>query len=205
MFILHICDSGDYMLRLSNNLLYLRRIESRSEELQLDLVQIKPFLRTVLAAVQTQAADKQIETTLPVEPGLPALVTDELLLRRAVDNLLTNAIKYTPSGGAVRLTVARDGEGVLISVADTGIGLSPEEQERLFDRFFRSSRPEARRERGTGLGLALVRETARRLGGEVRVQSKVGVGSTFSVRLPVRHPDAPAERDAPANRRPTER
>ncbi len=126
-----------------------------------------------------------------VEPDLPALVTDELLLRRTVDNLLTNAVKYTPSGGTVRLTAARQGNNVVIAVADTG--LTQEEQQRLFEQFFRSARPEARRQSGTGLGLALARETARRLSGEIRVLSAEGVGSTFRLRLPVRHPEAPAE------------
>jgi signal transduction histidine kinase len=121
---------------------------------------------------------------LSVEPNMPPFTTDELLLRRMVDNLVSNAIKYTLPGGTVHIKVTRRGEGIEIAVIDTGIGIDEEEREHLFERFFRSARPEARQERGTGLGLALVQESVRRLGGEISVTSTVDVGSTFTVWLP---------------------
>jgi len=189
-FIARISESGDYMLRLVNNLLDLRRLESGAQPLQLERLELEPFLRMALSMVRPRADDKQIDIAMDVEPDLPTLVTDELLVRRVVDNLLSNAVKYTPAGGSVRLTARREGEGVAVGVCDTGLGLTEEEQARLFERFFRSGRAEARRERGTGLGLALVREASRRLSGEVRVNSKVDKGSTFTLWLPLRHPDA---------------
>ena len=131
-----------------------------------------------------RATEKGIEVTLVAPEDLPVVLSDELLVRRIVDNLLSNAVKYTPSGGKVRVTAKAAGSAVEIAVADTGIGLTDEEQKLLFQRFFRSARPEARQERGTGLGLALVQESVRRLGGTIRVTSKVGVGTTFTVTIP---------------------
>jgi PAS domain S-box-containing protein len=183
-FIARIAASGDYMLRLVNNLLDLRRMESGSEQLQPAQIHVDRILQLIVAMARQRASEKQIDLTLELAPGLRPLQTDELLVRRIVDNLVSNAIKYTPSGGAVHVTAAHRGESVQIAIKDTGIGLTDEERRLLFERFFRSSRPEARQERGTGLGMALVQESLRRLGGRIDVVSKVGEGSTFTVSIP---------------------
>ena len=191
-FIAAIAEAGSYMLRLIDDLLDLRRLESGVEPLRSGTLQVAPFLQGALLGCQSRADEKSIATSLEVEPGLPPIVTDDLLARRAVENLLSNAVKYTPAGGSVRLTAARQGDGVAITVADTGIGLAEHERVRVFERFYRGSRPEARAEQGSGLGLALVWEVARRLGGEVRVTSHLGRGSAFTLWLPLRPPGAPA-------------
>ncbi len=185
-FVARIAESGDYMLRLVNNLLDLRRIESGAEELRFAALDLPAVLASALTMIQPRAAEKRIRLASDIGPGLGAFVTDELHLRRAVDNLLSNAVKYTRTGGEVRVVARGDRDGVEIAVADTGIGLTEEERSHLFERFFRSNRPEARDERGTGLGLVLVRETVRRLDGDVHVESTVGRGSTFTIRLPLR-------------------
>jgi PAS domain S-box-containing protein len=197
-FIARIAASGDYMLRLVNNLLDLRRMESGAEQLQPATLQVDRVLQLVVAMARQRASEKRISTTLEVEPGLRPLRSDELLLRRIVDNLLSNAIKYTPEGGSVRVAARQRGENVEITVADTGIGLTDEEQRLLFQRFFRSSRPEARQERGTGLGLALVQESLRRLGGRIAVSSRLGSGSTFTVSVPPLAPLAGPQRPTTA-------
>jgi signal transduction histidine kinase len=114
---------------------------------------------------------------------------DELGLQRMVSNLLSNALKYTPSGGRVTLTLAgadRDGaRGALLTCADTGIGIDDRDRERVFTPFFRSGNPEARRRRGTGLGLAIVDQVVQRHGGRIDLHSRPGEGSTFTVWLPV--------------------
>ncbi|MCC6175832.1 MAG: PAS domain-containing sensor histidine kinase [Chloroflexi bacterium] len=183
-----IASSGDYMLRLVNNLLDLRRMESGVEAVDPVPLDLSAVLLLILTMEKPRAAEKGISLSMATEEGLPIVRADELLVRRVVDNLLSNAIKYTPGGGTVRLTAVRDGDAVAIAVTDTGIGLTEEDRARLFERFFRSERPEARQERGTGLGLALVREAARRLGGEIQVRSAPGVGSTFTLRLPLEPP-----------------
>jgi PAS domain S-box-containing protein len=189
-FLARIAASGDYMLRLVNNLLDLRRMESGVEQLQPSTIHVDRILQLVVAMARPRATEKQIELTLEIEPGLRPVLTDELLVRRIIDNLLSNAIKYTPSGGTVRVVAQQQSDAIDVAVTDTGIGLSEEEQSLLFQRFFRSSRPEARQERGTGLGLALVQESIRRLGGRIDVSSEVGQGSTFTVSIP---PLAPTE------------
>jgi PAS domain S-box-containing protein len=188
-FIARITESGDYMLRLVNNLLDLRRLEAGTEPIELDQLDVESFLLSAILLIKPSADEKRITMTLHVTPGTPPLVTDELLVRRIVDNLLSNAVKYTPRGGSVRVMAERAIDGVAIRISDTGIGLTEEEQARLFERFFRSARPEARRQRGTGLGLALVHEAAKQLGARVQVESEVGVGSRFTLWLPV----APAD------------
>lgn len=188
-FIARITESGDYMLRLVNNLLDLRRLEAGTEPIELDQLDVESFLLSAILLIKPSADEKRITMRLHVKPETPPLVTDELLVRRIVDNLLSNAVKYTPPGGSVRVMAERELDGVTICVSDTGIGLSEEEQARLFERFFRSARPEARRQRGTGLGLALVQEAAKQLRARVRVESKVGVGSSFALWVP----SAPAD------------
>ena len=196
-FISRIAASGDYMLRLVNNLLDLRRIESGAEQLQPAPIHVDRVLQLVVALARPRASEKQMTIALEVQPELRPVLTDELIVRRIVDNLLSNAIKYTPDGGSVRVTAKQRGEAVEVAVADTGIGLTEEEQQMLFQRFFRSSRPEARQERGTGLGLALVQESIRRVGGQIAVKSQVGKGSTFTVTIPPLAPTDGTPRPVP--------
>jgi signal transduction histidine kinase len=176
------------MLRLVNNILDLQRLESGEQPLQLRPVDVGQFLEEAMAVVRPHANEKEVRTFVEVEPGLPALITDELLLRRAVDNLLSNAVKYTRAGDSVTLSASLEGAGIAIRVTDTGIGLTREERDRLFERFFRGKRFEARVERGTGLGLTIVREAARMLEGQVSVDSMLGEGSTFTLWLPISAP-----------------
>jgi PAS domain S-box-containing protein len=183
-FISRIAASGDYMLRLVNNLLDLRRMESGAEQLQPATIHIDRILQLVVAMSRPRASEKQMSIALEVQPELRPVLTDELIVRRIVDNLLSNAIKYTPPGGSVHVAAKQRADSVEVTVTDTGIGLTDEEQQQLFQRFFRSSRPEARQERGTGLGLALVQESIRRIGGQIGVRSQVGKGSTFTVTIP---------------------
>jgi len=195
-FASRIMSSGDYMLRLVNNLLDLRRMESGADRIEAEPLQLDVILRTTFGMMMPRASEKEMALSLDVAPDLPPLVSDELLVRRVLDNLISNTIKYTPAGGLVRVTAAPEGAGIAIAVTDSGIGLTEDEQAHLFERFFRSGRPEARQERGTGLGLSLVREAARRLGGEVRVTSAVGVGSTFTFWIPTAPPAARADHPA---------
>ena len=104
-------------------------------------------------------------------------------LTRLVMNIVSNAVKYTPSGGCVTLDVYAEDGRVVFSCTDTGLGISAEDRGKLFDEFERSSNPEARAEPGSGLGLAIVHRIAERHGADLVVDSEVGVGSTFRVRL----------------------
>lgn len=104
------------------------------------------------------------------------------MIRRLIANLLDNALKYTPSGGAVNVSVTETGENALLTVQDTGIGISPNDLPRIFERFFRGD--QSRSQAGIGLGLSLARALARAHGGEITVTSSPGEGSVFTVTLP---------------------
>ena len=187
-FAKRISESGDYMLRLVNNLLDLGRIaRDGAEDLPISTVDVAALTRDVVEAHRLQASDSGQELTYEGPPGPLELETADLALRQVLTNLLANAVKYTPPGGKVRVTLTDEPTAVTWQVIDTGIGLSPEEQDRLFTKFFRSQRPEARLIKGTGLGLALTKALVDRLDGSITVQSTVDQGSTFTVRLPRTH------------------
>jgi signal transduction histidine kinase len=184
-FAQRISESGDYMLRLVNNLLDLGRIaRDGADELPISRVDMAALTRDVVEAHRVQAAENGQELTYAGPVGPVELETADLAVRQVLTNLVANAVKYTPSGGKVRVTLADEPSAVTWQVIDTGIGLSPEEQAKLFTKFFRSQRPEARLIKGTGLGLALTKALIDRLDGSIAVESAVDQGSTFTVRLP---------------------
>jgi two-component system phosphate regulon sensor histidine kinase PhoR len=116
--------------------------------------------------------------------NLPGVAGDPDYLERAVSNLVDNAIKYTPEGGRIRVSAKSAGSEVLIEVADSGIGIPPEDVPRVFERFYRVDKSRSREMGGTGLGLSIVKHVVHVHGGSVDVESAVGKGSTFRVRLP---------------------
>jgi signal transduction histidine kinase len=120
---------------------------------------------------------------------LPVLSLDVEMVRRAMNCLVDNAVKYTPEGGRVTLAAHVEGDEMKIEVKDTGLGISPEHQKRLFERFQRVRRPEHTRVRGSGLGLYIVRRVAETHGGRVWVKSELGVGSTFGMVIPISGPN----------------
>jgi signal transduction histidine kinase len=194
VFAKRISESGDYMLRLVNNLLDLGRL-ARGDEPGLPLARadVVALTREVVEAHRPQADTKAQTLTFEGPSGPIFLVTSDLALRQMLTNLVANAIKYTPPNGHVRVKMSDGPESTIWQVIDDGIGLSPEEQSRVFTRFFRSQRPEARLIKGTGLGLALSKALAERLGGSIEVQSALDKGSTFTVQLPHQVP-APTSR-----------
>ena len=125
--------------------------------------------------------ERGVHIVTRLAPGVLVLV-DRARIRQVCANLIDNAIKYTAPGGRVEVTVSGEEAWGVVSIADTGIGIPPEERPRVWDRLFRGDR--SRTERGLGLGLSLVKAVVEAHGGEVRLQSEVGVGSTFEVRLP---------------------
>lgn len=131
------------------------------------------------------AEKQELTLTTDIAPDVPILNVDAHMLERAVTNLIDNAIKYTPNGGKVCAGVACDGDSVIISVRDNGLGISPENQKLLFERHFRIARQEHRRVKGSGLGLFIVRSVAQRHGGRAWVESAEGQGSTFLISIPI--------------------
>ena len=177
----------DQSLRLSalvSDLLTLARVETREglrEMAPLDLRSAVHGTVRELAAM-AESANVAVEETIPAEPV--TVLGDEGALRQLVRNLLDNALKYTPAGGRVRVTLRPEGDRAVVEVADTGIGIDPKHAERIFERFYRVDKARSRGLGGTGLGLSIVKHLAQAHGGTAEVESTPGRGSTFRVRLP---------------------
>ena len=128
--------------------------------------------------------ERQIIVVRDIAPDLPLIVADRQRLGQVLLNLVRNAIAYTPTGGIVSISLRPEGaDKVVLSVADTGIGIPQEDLDRIFERFYRTDASRARTSGGFGLGLAIVRDLVRAMGGEIAVTSTVGEGSTFAVTL----------------------
>ena len=184
-FVRKVHESIEQMTQLVDNLLDLGRIEA-GVGLNLEAVNIEHVVQDVSGAYQAQAANKRIALSTDVPGGMRPIEADLTLLRQAVANLVDNAIKYTQAGGRVMLRARQHDGRQVISVEDTGVGIAPTDQARLFEKFYRARRSETLREKGSGLGLAIVKSVAEQHGGRVTVESRLGVGSTFTLELPAR-------------------
>jgi two-component system, OmpR family, phosphate regulon sensor histidine kinase PhoR len=137
------------------------------------------------------AKTQQLTLEVEVPTDMPSLSGDTTLLRQAVMNLLDNAIKYTPMGGTVRLKATLEEGQFILAVSDTGPGIAPADQAHLFDKFFRVRQRGSTQVKGSGLGLAIVKSIAERHGGKVWVESRLGRGSTFYMRIPAEPAEEP--------------
>jgi two-component system, OmpR family, phosphate regulon sensor histidine kinase PhoR len=170
---------------LINDMLALSRAESKGEEFEHQPVDLRDVLQESQRTLAAAAASRQIGVDLLLPGELVVVSGDRKALGQAVDNLLDNAIKYTPDGGRIWLKLSSTAALALIEVRDTGVGIGAEHLERIFERFYRVDRARSRELGGTGLGLAIVKHIVLSHGGTVRVQSAVGQGSVFSVELPL--------------------
>ncbi len=176
------------MSRLVNNLLDLGRIEA-GIDLQLEMVPVHDVIERVVSALQLQANQKHIQINVDIpKQTIPLIEADQPLLQQALQNLVENAIKYTHADGKVTVGVRARQERMVFEISDTGIGVSPMDQPRLFEKFYRGAQHGSKEQRGTGLGLAIVKSIADRHGGQVWVESQLGKGSTFYLAIPLRQP-----------------
>jgi signal transduction histidine kinase len=170
----------------------ITKLESGARPLRLAPVRMMPLIERVLLLLSPLAAQRDIRIVRRFAPDLPALSVDADLLARALTNLLANAIKYSPARTEIIVTARDAGDSLLVEVSDHGYGISADALPHIFEKFYRVPIVEDTDVPGTGLGLALVREIVELHGGRVTVRSEPGVGSTFSIRLPV----APKETSA---------
>ena len=178
--------AGTHLLGLINQVLDLSKIEAGKLELNPQTVQLVPLIDDVVGTARQLADQNKNRLTTEAPGDLGSLSVDPMRLRQILFNLLSNACKFT-KGGKVNLKARRLVEGrdwIEIAVADTGIGMTPEQQVKLFEEFTQADRTTAQRFGGTGLGLAISRKLARMMGGDVTVASEPGKGSVFTVRLP---------------------
>ena len=178
--------AGTHLLGLINQVLDLSKIEAGKLELNPQTVQLAPLIEEVIGTARQLAEQNKNRLILNAQENLGALTVDPLRLRQILFNLVSNACKFTKEG-EVKLQARRiaDGRDVIeLSVSDTGIGMTPEQQAKLFEEFTQADATTAQRFGGTGLGLAIARKLARMMGGDVTVTSEPGKGSAFTVRLP---------------------
>jgi two-component system phosphate regulon sensor histidine kinase PhoR len=179
-------EQADRMSRLIDDLLSLSRIEMRQHLPPEGTADLAEIARLVASSVAGLAAGQEICVVLEGATSAELVTGDRDELIQLVQNLVQNAVKYGRRGGKVEITIGRDGGRAVLSVADDGIGIAPEHLPRLTERFYRVSAKDSRERGGTGLGLAIAKHIVNRHQGELRIDSKPGVGSTFTVLLPGR-------------------
>jgi two-component system, NarL family, sensor histidine kinase BarA len=194
----NIQRSGRMLLEMINDILDLAKMESGKMEVRLSEFKISALVSAQCDMARPLAEKKNIDLDCGASPSLPPLRQDQAKVQQILNNLLSNAIKFTPDGGRIMVAAQRDDQGDLrLTVADTGIGISVEDQQLVFEKFRQATGalPDGdamtREYSGTGLGLSIVRELCRLLGGDVSLESELGKGSTFTVRVPWRLEEMP--------------
>jgi signal transduction histidine kinase len=190
----NIQSSGKMLLGMINDILDLAKIESGKMEVRTEDFSIRDVCEALANLARPIAERKNIDLECRLDEAIPLMRQDPGKLRQVLYNLLSNAIKFTPEGGKVSLKAQAEGRFVVISVADTGIGIAEEDRETIFEKFRQAGQPGqgdgvlTREHQGTGLGLSIVRELTKLLGGDVHLESRPGQGSTFTVKLPLQLP-----------------
>lgn len=190
---------------LSLKLLDLSQVDAGAVRLNVAVADATAMAHSVLAEFHARAAERHIRTVVVAPPGSMPVSCDEERLAQVLRALLDNAIKYAPDGGTVEMRVSGDDGHVLLVVADNGAGIPPDELTRVFDRFYRGAMGRGSKA-GTGLGLSIARDLTGLMGGTLTGESRVGVGSRFTIRLPAgqeeerRHGQATADRPAHASK-----
>ncbi|HML21476.1 MAG TPA: ATP-binding protein [Aggregatilinea sp.] len=178
-----------HMRELIDDLLDMARIES-GLILRYHPVSLEVLFSQEAFTQSLRAEQKNIRIEVDIPPTLPIIEADEQRLRQIANNLISNAIKYTPGGGSVTIIAAQHGDSVRVAIRDTGIGIGPEDQAQIFTRFYRVRSAETEGIEGTGLGLAIVKSLVEAHGGELGMESRLGEGSTFFFTLPIHPPQA---------------
>jgi signal transduction histidine kinase len=202
-WVANIQSSGQQLLNLINDILDLAKIEAGKMQVRLVEFSIYDVCEGMVAMFRPLAEKKNIDLRGVPAPGVPLMRQDVVKFQQILSNLLSNAVKFTPEGGRVQLKAEVDPLGasssgrwseggfLVLTVSDTGVGIALEEQELIFEKFRQAGNPLTRQHAGTGLGLSIVRELSKLLGGEVSLQSELGRGSTFTVRLPLHLSEEP--------------
>jgi signal transduction histidine kinase len=185
--------SGHHLLSLINDILDLAKIEAGRMELELGRFDIVGPLTAALTLVKERAARGGVALESEIDADVDSIVGDERKFKQILINLLTNAIKFTPESGTVRLSVGSGDAKVVIAVSDTGVGIADDDQEAIFEEFRQVGSDYDRVAEGTGLGLPLARRFVEMHGGQIDVTSELGKGSTFTFWLPLEAVHRPAD------------
>jgi signal transduction histidine kinase len=188
-FLQDINNEVDRMTNIINDLLSLVKLDAHNgASLNIKDTDVNKMLREIVKRLNPLAGNKNIELEYEANKDV-TIEADEMKLSLAISNLVENGIKYTKSDGRVRVVIDADHQNCFITVQDTGIGISEAEQSKIFDRFYRVDKTRDRETGGTGLGLAITHSTIMMHNGSIKVISSEGEGTTFIVRLPIKHPE----------------
>jgi two-component system phosphate regulon sensor histidine kinase PhoR len=191
-FIEMVRKSIQNMRQLIDDLLDLAKIES-GITLDLTAINIKPLIIECIESLDPAISSKDMRIIVQLPDDLPAVRADASRLQQIMLNLIGNAVKYTQPQGEVRIVIEQRDQMLRIAIQDNGMGISPEDQAHIFDRFYRVRRPETDSIEGTGLGLAIVKSLVEAHEGKIGLESRLGEGSTFSVTLPLYSTETPVE------------
>jgi len=180
----HILIEAERTTTLIEQLLALARADAGRESLNVQAVDLRPTLQGVVDAWQQLASIRTLHFSANIGDQESFVMADEALLRRVIAILLDNAFKYTPAPGKVTLSLENGGEMAIVAVQDSGVGIAPEDQSKIFERFYRVDKARSRAQGGTGLGLSIAQWIATQHGGSITVESRPGEGSTFRLQLP---------------------
>lgn len=184
-FVARIEEQAERLHQLIIDMIHIARMEAGSQAFEMVDVDLAEIVELSADYYRRMASRKSIELEVETPPAPVVVHADEDGLRTILDNLIDNAIKYTPEGGGIWLRWRADGADAVLEVQDTGIGIDPSDQARVFERFYRVDKARSRDVGGTGLGLSIVKHLALAFGGQVSLESQPGNGSIFRVRLPL--------------------
>lgn len=181
-----IAEESDRLRGLIDNFLDLMTIDAEGLKMDVNEISLPRVIDSLTSSMEMELEKKEISLSKDFSPDLDPIVGDEAKLRQALSNLLGNAIKFTPSGGAIQITAKKDDKAMVVEVADTGMGIIPEDLPHVFERFYQADSSSTRGFGGAGLGLAICKEIVEAHGGRIEVESEIGKGSVFRVVLPLK-------------------
>ena len=177
-----VADKTNALTRLVSDIIFLQQIER--ESLELSKVQLRDLAHLALQSCEISATSSGISLRLEAPPDLPKIAVDRDRINQVFDNLLGNAIKFSPHGGTITISITDNGNVLKVSVSDTGVGIPPDKLNRIFERFYQVDGSATRRFGGAGLGLAIAKRIVEAHGGHIWAESVVGQGSSFIFTLP---------------------
>ena len=187
-----ILEHARRLARLTDDLLELSKMDAERLDLEIGRINVSQFVQSCIETTQRPAAEKNLRISVNLQDSLPDIAADRRRLAEVLQNLLDNAIQYTPPGGQIMVAASANGNEVTFTVTDTGIGIPKADQPRIFERFYRVDVARSREVGGTGLGLSIAKHLVEAHGGRIWVDSEIGRGSQFHFTVPVFNTNDPA-------------
>ena len=182
--LLDCLEEIDRMIKITKDLLLLTKLDYKPQVFKFERIDFNEFLEEICEHSRILGSERQIQLTSDHLQGRWAVQGDKVHLRRLFLNIVTNAIKFTPAGGRIHVSVREDRSNLCVDITDSGHGISPEDQKKIFDKFFRADKGEDSQAPGSGLGLSIALSIAKAHQGDIQVKSKLNEGTTFTVILP---------------------